>query len=93
MAAKLSIANISKSFGANQVLADVSLDINAGEVVSFIGGADRYQQEGFQYSPNFLQYEPADGFLGTSQVVNNDSRFINQSIYPIAARSAGISNV
>ena len=48
--------------------------------LSFIGGADRYQQEGFQYSPNFLQFEPADGFLGTSQVVNNDSRFINQSI-------------
>jgi len=39
MAAKLSIANIYKSFGANQVLADVSLNINAGEVVSFIGAS------------------------------------------------------
>ncbi len=39
MAAKLNIANIYKSFGANQVLADVSLSINAGEVVSFIGAS------------------------------------------------------
>lgn len=39
MAAKLNIANIYKSFGANQVLADVSLNINAGEVVSFIGAS------------------------------------------------------
>ncbi len=48
--------------------------------VSYIGGVDRYQLEGTQYSPNYLQFEPADGFLGTSQILTADSRFINQNI-------------
>ena len=48
--------------------------------LTYIGGMDRYQLEGTQYSPNFLQFESADGFLGTSQVLTSDSRFINQSI-------------
>ncbi|MFN9088651.1 MAG: SusC/RagA family TonB-linked outer membrane protein, partial [Gemmatimonadaceae bacterium] len=34
--------------------------------VSTLMGYDRFQQEGVQYSPNFLQFEPADGFLGTA---------------------------
>ena len=57
--------------------------------LSYIGGVDRYQQEGFQYSPNFLQFEPADGFLGTSQVLNNDSRFLNQSINAVWTYTPG----
>jgi TonB-linked SusC/RagA family outer membrane protein len=48
--------------------------------LTYIGGVDRYQLEGTQYSPNFLQFEPADGFLGTSQISTDDSRFINQSL-------------
>ena len=48
--------------------------------LTYIGGMDRYQLEGIQYSPNYLQFESADGFLGTSQVLSTDSRFINQSI-------------
>ena len=48
--------------------------------LSYIGGVDRYQLEGTQYSPNYLQFEPADGFLGTSQILTADSRFINQSV-------------
>ena len=48
--------------------------------LTYIGGLDRYQLEGRQYSPNFLQYEPQDGFLGTAQQVNASSRQINQSI-------------
>ncbi|HZI40371.1 MAG TPA: hypothetical protein VFD67_01665, partial [Gemmatimonadaceae bacterium] len=48
--------------------------------LTYIGGMDRFQFEGNQYSPNYLQFEPADGFLGTAQVTNFDSRFINQSI-------------
>ena len=48
--------------------------------LSYIGGVDRYQLEGTQYSPNYLQFEPADGFLGTSQILTADSRFINQNI-------------
>jgi TonB-linked SusC/RagA family outer membrane protein len=47
--------------------------------LSYIGGVDRYQLEGTQYSPGRLQFESADGFLGTSQVLTFDSRFINQS--------------
>ena len=47
--------------------------------LTYIGGIDRFQFEGNQYSPNYLQFEPADGFLGTAQVSNFDSRFLNQS--------------
>jgi len=47
--------------------------------LSYIGGVDRYQLEGTQFSPGYLQFESADGFLGTSQVTSADSRFINQS--------------
>lgn len=34
--------------------------------LSLLSGFDRFQQEGVQYSPNYLQYEPADGYLGTA---------------------------
>jgi TonB-linked SusC/RagA family outer membrane protein len=47
--------------------------------LTYIGGFDRYQLEGTQYSPNYLQFESADGFLGTAQILSADSRFINQS--------------
>jgi hypothetical protein len=33
-----------------------------------------------QYTPGFLQFEPADGFPGTSQILTTTSRFINQSV-------------
>ena len=48
--------------------------------LTYIGGVDRFQLEGTQYSPNYLQFESADGFLGTSQISTDDSRFINQSL-------------
>jgi TonB-dependent SusC/RagA subfamily outer membrane receptor len=48
--------------------------------LSYIGGMDRFQFEGNQYTPGFLQFEPADGFLGTSQINTTTSRFINQSV-------------
>ncbi|MGH7620424.1 MAG: SusC/RagA family TonB-linked outer membrane protein [Gemmatimonadaceae bacterium] len=47
---------------------------------TYIGGVDRFQFTGNQYSPNYMQYESADGFLGTSQVNTTDSRNINQSL-------------
>ena len=34
--------------------------------LSYTAGVDRFQQEGYIYSPNYLQFEPADGFLGTA---------------------------
>ena len=39
MSAKLQIKHVSKSFGENHVLDDISIDISAGEVVSFIGAS------------------------------------------------------
>jgi TonB-dependent starch-binding outer membrane protein SusC len=48
--------------------------------LTFIGGLDRFSFETEQYSPNYLQFEPADGFLGTSQIANTSSFFTNQSI-------------
>ncbi len=47
--------------------------------LAYIAGLDRFQQEGTVYSPNFLQFEPRDGFLGTAQKVNASSRQVNQS--------------
>ena len=34
----LKISNISKSFGSNQVLKGINLELNEGEVVALIGG-------------------------------------------------------
>ncbi len=57
--------------------------------LSFIGGVDRYQLEGTQYAPNYLQFQPADGFLGDSQVLNADSRLINQSFNAVWTYNPG----
>ena len=48
--------------------------------LSYLAGLDRFQQEGYQYSPNYLQFEAADGFLGTSNQVNASSFQINQGV-------------
>ena len=48
--------------------------------LTYIGGVDRFQFGGNQYSPNFMQFEPADGYLGTSDINSSDNRNINQSI-------------
>ncbi len=59
-----------------------SLFTNSSNTVqlSYVGGVDRYQFEGNQYSPGYLQFEAADGFPGTAQVLTNTSRFINQGL-------------
>lgn len=46
--------------------------------LSYLAGVDRFQQEGYQYSPNYLQFEPADGFLGTAAENNVSSFQFNQ---------------
>ena len=47
--------------------------------LTYLGGVDRFQQQGTVYSPGYLQFESADGLLGTSQVINANSLFFNQS--------------
>jgi TonB-dependent starch-binding outer membrane protein SusC len=58
--------------------------------LTYIGGVDRFQFTGNQYSPNFMQYESADGFLGTSQVNTTDSKNINQSLNAVWTYSPGL---
>ena len=48
--------------------------------ISYLAGVDRFQDEGTVYSPNYMQYEPADGYLGTSLISNVSSFQFNQSI-------------
>ncbi len=47
--------------------------------LTYLGGVDRFQQQGTIYSPGYLQFESADGLLGTAQVINANSLFFNQS--------------
>ena len=47
---------------------------------SAIGGADWFNQDDQVYSPNFLQYEPNDGFLGTAVQGTGSSRQSNASL-------------
>jgi TonB-linked SusC/RagA family outer membrane protein len=49
-------------------------------ILSAQGGLDWFSQEDDIYSPNFLQYEPANGRLGTSQVQNSKNRQLNASL-------------
>jgi TonB-linked SusC/RagA family outer membrane protein len=48
--------------------------------ISAIGGTDFFNQDDQIYSPNFLQYEPNDGFLGTAVQGNGSSRQSNGSL-------------
>lgn len=57
--------------------------------LTYIGGVDRFQFEGTQYAPNFLQFESADGFAGTSNVSQTNSRFMNQSVNAVWTFSPG----
>jgi TonB-linked SusC/RagA family outer membrane protein len=47
--------------------------------LSVIGGADWLNQDDRIYSPNFLQFEPNDGFLGTAVQGNAVNRQVNSS--------------
>lgn len=59
--------------------------------LSYLGGIDRFQQEGYQYSPNYLQFEPADGYLGTANQVNASSYQANQGINAVWTFTPGWS--
>lgn len=59
--------------------------------LSFLSGFDRFQQEGQQYSPNYLQYESADGFLGTAAQVNVSSLQTNNGANAVWTWTPGSS--
>ncbi|MEP6691809.1 MAG: SusC/RagA family TonB-linked outer membrane protein [Gemmatimonadaceae bacterium] len=54
-----------------------------------LGGFDAYNQGNAVYSPNFLQYEPNDGFLGTTLQGNALSRQSNGSLNGIWTYTPG----
>ncbi|MEP6691704.1 MAG: SusC/RagA family TonB-linked outer membrane protein, partial [Gemmatimonadaceae bacterium] len=63
-------------------------------VLSAIGGIDWFNQDNRVYSPNFLQYEPNDGFLGTAVQGNGVSRQVNSSlngVWTFTPRSRGLT--
>ncbi|MCA2994974.1 SusC/RagA family TonB-linked outer membrane protein [Gemmatimonas sp.] len=56
-----------------------ALATDANQVrVEYQIGVDRFTQDNFLYSPNFLQYEPQDGLPGTVVTTNALSRQFNQ---------------
>ncbi len=57
--------------------------------LSYLAGVDRFQQEGYQYFPNYFQVEPADGFLGTANQVNASSLQMNQGVNAVWTYSPG----
>ncbi|MDQ6828732.1 MAG: SusC/RagA family TonB-linked outer membrane protein [Gemmatimonadota bacterium] len=57
-----------------------------------LAGFDTYNQGNAVYSPNFLQYEPNDGFLGTTLQGNILSRQSNGSINGVWTFSPGASS-
>ena len=57
--------------------------------LSYLGGVDRFQQEGYQYSPNYLQFEPADNFLGTANQVDVSSFQFNQGVNAVWTYTMG----
>ncbi len=57
--------------------------------LSLLLGVDRFQQEGTQYSPNYLQFEPADGFLGTANQSDVSSYQMNQGVNAVHTFTSG----
>ena len=70
--------------GTDRILAAGELNYQALETAtnklrfSFLIGVDRFAQDNQIYSPNFLQYEPSDGQLGTAVQQTANSRQLNQ---------------
>jgi TonB-linked SusC/RagA family outer membrane protein len=48
--------------------------------ISYLGGVDRFQQEGVAYSPPHLQFEPNDGQPGTSAIATSQVYQFNHSL-------------
>ena len=70
----------------NRVIASGSLSYQALQTATnrlrfeYLAGMDRFDQDNQIYSPNFLQYEPNDGLLGTAVQSTAVSRQLNQRL-------------
>ncbi|HEX5437320.1 MAG TPA: SusC/RagA family TonB-linked outer membrane protein [Gemmatimonadaceae bacterium] len=61
--------------------------------LSAIGGVDWFNQDDELYSPSFLQFEPADGYLGTAVQGNADNRQLNASLNAVWKYSPSQSGI
>jgi len=80
------LALVKNEEGIDRILAAGELNYQVLETptnklsVSYTLGADRFTQDNQIYSPNFMQYEPSDGQLGTAVQQTSNSRQLNQLI-------------
>ncbi len=78
------LAFVKNEEGIERILAAAELNYQVLETgsnklrLSYTLGADRFSQDNQIYSPNFLQYEPSDGQLGTAVQQTANSRQLNQ---------------
>lgn len=78
------LAFVKNEEGIDRILAAGELNYQALETptnklrFSYTLGADRFTQDNQLYSPNFMQYEPSDGQLGTAVQQTANSRQFNQ---------------
>jgi len=57
--------------------------------ISYLGGVDRFQLEGNQYQPTYLQNAAFSGYAGVAQILSGDSRYINQGLSAIWTYTPG----
>lgn len=58
--------------------------------LTYQAGVDRFQQEGYLYAPNYLQFQSADGFLGDASQNNVSSYQFNHGVNAVHTWSPGI---
>ncbi|MCU0622941.1 MAG: SusC/RagA family TonB-linked outer membrane protein [Gemmatimonadaceae bacterium] len=78
------LAFVKNEEGNDRVVGAAELNYQAFETAShnlrfnYLLGVDRFTQDNQLYSPNFMQYEPSDGQLGTAVQALATSRQLNQ---------------
>jgi TonB-linked SusC/RagA family outer membrane protein len=78
------LALVKNEEGNDRVVAAGELNYQAFETAThnlrfgYLLGVDRFTQDNQLYSPNFMQYEPSDGQLGTAVQATAASRQLNQ---------------
>ena len=85
------LAYLTSSSKVNRVLASSRVSMTALQndrnllTLSAVGGVDWFDQDDQLYSPNFLQFEPSDGYLGTAVQGNVTSQQANGSFNAVWA--------